>query len=94
MTYLQLNKSDRWIIKDWMNTRFWLLIKALLEERKEELKAGIISWINPEMSKTNYSKRDLLLKELEDIDEFLITPELLLTRISNSTDISAEGETA
>jgi hypothetical protein len=46
------------------------------------------------MSKTNYSKRDLLLKELEDIDEFLITPELLLTRISNQTDISAEGETA
>ena len=75
-----------------MNTRFWSLITALLEERKEELKAGIISWINPEMSKTNYSKRDLLLKELADIDEFLITPELLITRISNSTDISVEDD--
>ena len=94
MTYLQLNKADRGIIKDWMNTRYRELIKALLEERKEEIKAGIISWINPEMSKTNYSKRDLLLKELEDIDEFLLTPELLLTRISNLTDISAEGATA
>ena len=75
-----------------MNTRFWSLITALLEERKEELKLGIISWINPEMSKTNYSKRDLLLKELSDIDEFLITPELLITRISNSTDISVEDD--
>ena len=75
-----------------MNTRFWLLIKSLLEERKEEIKAGIISWISEDMSKTIYNKRDMYLKELELIDDFLKIPEYLITRISNQTDISVEDD--
>ena len=45
------------------------------------------------MSKTIYNKRDMELKELSDLDEFLKIPEYLLTRISNQTDIWGEGET-
>jgi hypothetical protein len=44
------------------------------------------------MSKTIYSKRDLWIHELELIDEFLDTPDRLLTRISNQTDISVEDD--
>lgn len=93
MTYLQLNKKlDEGIIKDWLNSRFWELIKWYLEEHREELKNGIISWVNEDMSKTIYSRRDLMLKELEDIEEFILTPDRLLTRISNQTDISVEDD--
>ena len=93
MTSIQLNKQvDEWLIKDGMSSRYWELITGYLEERKEELKAGIISWLSVDMSKTNYSKRDLMLKELEDIEEFLLTPKRILTRISNQTDISVEDD--
>ena len=93
MKYLQLSKKiDEGIIKDWVNSRFWELIKWYLEEHREQLKSGIISWLSEDMSKTIYSKRDLRIHELELIDEFLDTPDRLLTRISNQTDISVEDD--
>ena len=93
MTYLQLNKKlDELKIKDWLNSDFRKLINDYLKDRKEELLAGITSPINEDMSKTIYNKRDMELKELELIDDFLNIPNYLLTRISNQTDISVEDD--
>lgn len=93
MTYQQLNKEvDKGILKDWLNSDFWKLITDYLQDRKEELKAGILSWINEDRSKTIFNKRDMELKELELIDDFLEIPNYLLTRISNLTDISVEDD--
>ena len=93
MTYLQLNKEvDEWIVKDWINSDFRRLINDYLKDRKEELQAGILSWISEDRSKPIYNKRDLDLKELELIDDFLQIPNYLLTRISNQTDISVEDD--
>jgi hypothetical protein len=75
-----------------MSSEYWQLIKEYCEQRKEDLKAGIISWISEDMSKTIYNKRDMYLKELELIDDFLKIPEYLITRISNQTDISLEDD--
>ena len=92
MTYLQLNKIDERIIKDWLNSQFRELIKGYVEEQKQSLTTGIISPVSEDMSKTIYNKRDMELKELSDYDEFLKIPEYLLTRISNETDISVEDD--
>ena len=92
MTYLQLNKNDEWKIKDWITSDFWRLINDYLKDRKEELQAGILSWVSEDRSKTIYNKRDMDIKELELIDEFLNIPQYLLTRISNQTDISVEDD--
>ena len=93
MTYLQLNKKiDEAKIKDWLNSDFRRLINDYLKDRKEELLAGITSPVSEDMSKTIYNKRDMELKELELIDDFLNIPAYLLTRISNQTDISVEDD--
>ena len=93
MTYLQLNKKlDEWRIKAWLSSDFRRLINDYLKDRKEELTAGIISPISEDMSKPIYNKRDMKLKELELIDDFLNIPDYLLTRISNQTDISVEDD--
>ena len=93
MTYQQLNKEvDKGILKDWLNSDFWKLITDYLQDRKEELKAGILSWINEDRSKPIFNKGDMELKELELIDDFLEIPNYLLTRISNLTDISVEDD--
>ena len=92
MTYLQLNKQDEWKIKDWITSDFWRLINDYLKDRKEELQAGILSWVSEDRSKTIYNKRDMDLKELEVIDDILTIPQYLLTRISNETDISVEDD--
>ena len=75
-----------------MTSDFWRLINDYLKDRKEELQAGILSWVSEDRSKTIYNKRDLELKELELIDECLEIPNFLLTRISNNTDISVEDD--
>lgn len=90
---LNLAKKDIGTIKDWLSSQYWGFIKQYLEDRKEELKTGILSWISEDRSKSIYNKRDMELKELELIDEFLKIPEYLLTRISNQSDIWGEGET-
>ena len=92
MTYQQLNKVDERNIKDWLNSDFRRLINDYLQDRKEELKAGIISPYSEDMSKTIYNKRDMKIQELECIDDFLNIPAYLLTRISNQTDISVEDD--
>lgn len=93
MTYLQLNKEvDEWILKDGLESDFWELINGYLQERKEQLKAGVLSGLSEDRSKTIFNKRDMCLKELEDIDDFLQIPNYLLTRISNQTDISVEDD--
>jgi hypothetical protein len=48
--------------------------------------------VNEDRSKSIFNKRDMELKELEDIEDFLTIPEYLLTRISNQTDISVEDD--
>ena len=93
MTYLQLNKEvDEWILKDGLESDFWKLINGYLQERKEQLKAGVLSGLSEDRSKTIFNKRDLDIKELELIDDFLQIPNYLLTRISNQTDISVEDD--
>lgn len=88
----QLNKHNELEIKEWMNSKYWLLIKDYIDERREDLKAGILSPVNEDKSKSKYNDRDLMIKELEIIDEFIRIPERLLQRISNETDISVEDD--
>lgn len=71
---------------------FWGLINDYLLDRKEELKTDVLSPIMEERSKPIFNKRDMELKELELIDEFLRIPDYLLTLISNQTDISVEDD--
>lgn len=92
MKYQQLSKNDEWYIKDWLNSKFWKLITEYLEEQKSSLTTGILSPVSEDRSKTIYNKRDMDIKELELIDEFLNIPQYLLTRISNQTDISVEDD--
>ena len=75
-----------------MNSKYWLLIKDYIDERREDLKTGILSPVNEDKSKSKYNDRDLMIKELEIIDEFIRIPERLLQRISNQTDISVEDD--
>lgn len=88
----QLNKHNELEIKEWMNSKYWLLIKDYIDERREDLKTGILSPVNEDKSKSKYNDRDLMIKELEIIDEFIRIPERLLQRISNETDISVEDD--
>lgn len=93
MTYLQLNKKvDEWKIKDGLESDFRRLINDYLKDRKEELQAGVLSGISEDRSKPIFNKRDMDLKELELIDDFLQIPNYLLTRISNQSDISVEDD--
>ena len=91
---MQLNSQDKEIIEQGIKTRFRELIKEFAEEKKESLKSGIISRLDPELSKTKRNDKDFALAEIILLDELLSIPELLKTRISNQTDISAEAETA
>jgi hypothetical protein len=75
-----------------MTSDFRRLINDYLKDRKEELQAGVLSWISEDRSKPIYNKRDMDLKELEIIDDFLQIPHYLLTRISNQSDISVEDD--
>lgn len=91
---MQLNSQDKEIIEQGIKTRFRELIKEFAEEKKESLKAGIISRLDPELSKTKRNDKDFALAEVILIDELLSIPELLKNRISNQTDNTAEAETA
>ena len=89
---LQLNKSDRKIIKDWINSRFWQLITQYIKDDIEDLTAGIITPINEDMSKPKRNQRDIRIKEMYLKKEFLEIPEYLLNRIGNKTNISVEDD--
>lgn len=91
---MQLNSQDKELIDQGMQTRFRALIRQYAEEKKETLKSGIISRLDPELSKTKRNDKDFALAEIILLDELLSIPELLKTRISNQTEISAEAETA
>lgn len=91
---MQLNSQDKEIIEQGIKTRFRELIKEFAEEKKESLKSGIISRLDPELSKTKRNDKDFALAEIILIDELLSIPELLKNRISNQTDDTAEAETA
>ena len=49
---MQLNSQDKELIDQGIQTRFRELVKAYAEEKKETLKSGIISRLDPELSKT------------------------------------------
>ena len=70
-----------------LSSRAWELILWYIEERQKGNMAGIISPYSEDMSKSIFNKRDMLLKEYEDLKEFSKIPERLLTRISNQSDI-------
>ena len=91
---MQLNSQDKELIEQGIQTRFRELVKEYAKEKKEALKSGIISRLDPELSKTKRNDKDFALAEIILLDELLSIPELLKTRISNQTEISAEAETA
>lgn len=84
---MQLNSQDKVLIEQGVESRFRELVKEFAEEKKEALKAGIISRLDPELSKTKRNDKDFALAEIMLIDELLAIPELLKNRISNQTDI-------
>lgn len=80
---MRLEKADELMIKQATISRFWQLIVEFIEEAKEDTKAGIISWLSEDMSKTKRSDRDLELLKLWMLEEFKSIPERLLTLIGN-----------
>lgn len=84
---MKFQLNDKEAIKDLLSSRAWELIQQYCEEVEQDLEAGILSSYNEDMSKTIYNKRDMWLKEYDDVKKFINIPSYILNRISNESDI-------
>ena len=80
---MQLNSQDREILKQGVEGRFRWMIVEFLQEKRESLHTGIISRLDPELSKTKWNDKDFALAEMMLIDEVLDIPELIWNLINN-----------
>ena len=78
-----MNNGDKDIVKTAKREKFWQLITDYIEVKKDEIKAGIISWVNEDMSKSKRTDRDILLFKLERLDEILNYPDEIINMIDN-----------
>ena len=78
-----MNNGDKDIVKTAKREKFWQLITDYIEVKKDEIKAGIISWVNEDMSKSKRTDRDILLFKLERLDEILNYPDEIINMIYN-----------
>ena len=85
---MKIEKADELRIKQALMWKFRNLIVEYIEETQEDIKAGIISWLNEDMSKSKRNDRDLELLKLQLYEEFKELPERLLTLIENSNEQS------
>ena len=78
-----MNNGDKDIVKTAKREKFWQLITDYIEVKKDEIKLGIISWVNEDMSKSKRTDRDILLFKLERLDEILNYPDEIINMIDN-----------
>ena len=78
-----MNNGDKDIVKTAKREKFWQLITDYIEVKKDEIKAGIISWVNEDMSKSKRTDRDILLFKLARLDEILNYPDEIINMIDN-----------
>ena len=78
-----MNNGDKDIVKTAKREKFWQLITDYIEVKKDEIKDGIISWVNEDMSKSKRTDRDILLFKLERLDEILNYPDEIINMIDN-----------
>lgn len=83
MDLTSLTENDKEIVKKAKREEFWKLFTDYIEVKKEEVKAGIISWVNEDMSKTKRNDRDIQLFKLEFLDEILNYPDEIINLIDN-----------
>lgn len=80
---MNLTKDDKEIVRRAKREKFWELLTNYIEVKKEETKAGIISWVNEDMSKTKRNDRDIQLFKLERLDEIMNYPDEIINLIDN-----------
>ena len=80
---MEVTKNDRDIVKRAKSEQFWKLFTDYIEVKKEEAKAGIVSWVNADMSKTKRNDRDIQLFKLMWLDEILNYPDEIINLIDN-----------
>ena len=80
---MNLTKEDKEIVRRAKREQFWKLLTDHIENKKEEVKLGIVSWVNEEMSKSKRTDRDILLFKLERLDEILNYPDEIINMIDN-----------
>lgn len=81
-----LRPQDKEVLKDWANSRFWELIKALLEEKITKSKdfvynAGVRK---EEYSKLKWNDRDIELAKIEVLNDIIKSPEFISILIDNT----------
>ena len=80
---MDLTNEDRDIVKKAKKDLFRKIFTDYIEEKKKEVKAGVVSWLNPDMSKSKRTDRDLLLYKLWVLDEVLNYPDEIINLIDN-----------
>lgn len=80
---MDLTENDKEIVKRAKREEFWKLMTDYIEHKKNEVKAGIVSWVNEEMSKTKRNDRDMQLFKLERLDEILNYPDEIINLVDN-----------
>jgi len=83
MIAMNLTKEDKEIVRRAKREQFWKLLTDHIENKKEEVKLGIVSWVNEEMSKSKRTDRDILLFKLERLDEIMNYPDEIINLIDN-----------
>lgn len=83
MITMNLTKEDKEIVRRAKREKFWKLLTDYIQVKKEETKAGIVSWVNEEMSKSKRTDRDILLFKLERLDEIMNYPDEIINLIDN-----------
>lgn len=91
---MELNKNDLKEIEIWLKSRFWELIQQELNREINNLASEVLRGVNEERSKTKFNEKDLMLIQIDVIQDILRTPDKIINKIRNQSDIQAEGETA
>ena len=80
---MDLTLEDKEIVKRAKREQFRQLLTDYIEYKKEETKAGIVSWMNADMSKSKRTDRVLLLYKLEVLDEVMNFPDEIINLVDN-----------
>ena len=78
-----MKATDKEIIKRGKGEQFRNIFLEYVDMKIEEIKAGIVSWRNADMSKTKRNDRDMELLKLEVLEEIKNYPDEIITTIDN-----------
>lgn len=83
MITMNLTKEDKEIVKRAKREQFWKLLTDYIQVKKEETKAGIVTGLDPSMSKPIRNNRDILIFKMALLDEILNYPDEIINLIDN-----------